>query len=95
MMAVSSGADSVIACEAFLPMANCAERILEVNGMKDKVKLIKKRSTDIIVGADMPRKANLLVSEVLDTELIGEGAIAIYNYTHDNLLTHDVICIPC
>ncbi|XP_073843451.1 arginine methyltransferase 7 [Musca autumnalis] len=94
MMAVASGADSVTACEAFLPMANCAEKILESNGMKDKIRLIKKRSTDIQIGEDMQRKANLLVSEVLDTELIGEGAIGIYNHAHAHLLTDDVICIP-
>uniref|UniRef100_A0A1I8N5W2 Protein arginine N-methyltransferase n=2 Tax=Musca domestica TaxID=7370 RepID=A0A1I8N5W2_MUSDO len=94
MMAVSSGADSVTACEAFLPMANCAEQILEANGMKDKIKLIKKRSTEIEIGVDMPRKANLLVTEVLDTELIGEGAIGIYNHAHAHLLTDDVKCIP-
>ncbi|XP_075161410.1 arginine methyltransferase 7 [Haematobia irritans] len=94
MMAVQSGADSVTACEAFLPMANCAESILESNGMKNKVKLIKKRSTDIKVGQDMAMKANVLVSEVLDTELIGEGAIGIYNHAHEHLLTDDVICIP-
>lgn len=94
MMAVASGADSVVACEAFIPMANCAEQILEANRVKDKVKMIKKRSTDIIIGVDMPAKANVLVTEVLDTELIGEGAIGIYNHAHDNLLTEDVICIP-
>ncbi|XP_013108324.1 protein arginine N-methyltransferase 7 [Stomoxys calcitrans] len=94
MMAVCSGANSVTACEAFLPMANCAETILEANGMKSKVHLIKKRSTDIKMGEDMKRKANVLVSEVLDTELIGEGAIGIYNHAHDHLLTDDVICIP-
>ncbi|XP_037809355.1 protein arginine N-methyltransferase 7 [Lucilia sericata] len=94
MMAVASGADSVTACEAFIPMANCAEQILEANKVKDKITLIKKRSTDIIVGEDMPRKANVLVTEVLDTELIGEGAIGIYNHAHDHLLTDDVICIP-
>lgn len=94
MMAIESGADSVTACEAFIPMANCAEKILEVNGMKDKVKLIKKRSTDIKIGEDMARRANLLVTEVLDTELIGEGAIGIYNHAHEHLLTDDVVCIP-
>ncbi|CAD7003502.1 unnamed protein product [Ceratitis capitata] len=46
------------------------------------------------IGEDMPRKANLLVAELLDTELIGEGAISIYNHAHNELLTDDVICIP-
>ncbi|KAI9581497.1 protein arginine N-methyltransferase 7 [Glossina fuscipes] len=95
MMAWHAGADTVTACEAFIPMANCAEKILKANNFGDRIKLIKKRSTDIRIGEDMERKANLLVTEVLDTELIGEGALAIYNHAHANLLTEDALCIPC
>ncbi|XP_023162762.2 protein arginine N-methyltransferase 7 isoform X2 [Drosophila hydei] len=93
MMALRAGADTVTACEAFMPMANCAARILAANDAGN-VRLIRKRSTDIIVGVDMPHKANLLVAELLDTELIGEGAIGIYNHAHDELLTEDALCIP-
>ncbi|XP_020808100.1 protein arginine N-methyltransferase 7 [Drosophila serrata] len=94
MMALKAGADTVTACEAFLPMANCAAKILAANGAGDKVRLIRKRSTEILIGEDMPQKANLLVAELLDTELIGEGAISIYNHAHDELLTEDALCIP-
>ncbi|KAH8253267.1 hypothetical protein KR032_004540 [Drosophila birchii] len=94
MMALEAGADTVTACEAFLPMANCAAKILAANGAGDKVRLIRKRSTEILIGEDMPRRANLLVAELLDTELIGEGAISIYNHAHAELLTEDVLCIP-
>lgn len=94
MMALTAGADTVTACEAFMPMANCAERIFASNGFGDKVRLIKKRSTEMRIGVDMPQRANMLVAELLDTELIGEGAISIYNHAHDELLTDDVICIP-
>ncbi|XP_034477590.1 protein arginine N-methyltransferase 7 isoform X1 [Drosophila innubila] len=93
MMALRAGADTVTACEAFMPMANCAERILAANEAT-KVRLIRKRSTEIKIGVDMPHKANLLVAELLDTELIGEGAIGIYNHAHDHLLTEDALCIP-
>lgn len=37
-------------------------------------------------GCDMPCRANLLVTEVFDTELIGEGAIRTYNHAHQYLL---------
>lgn len=75
IMAVRSGADSVTACEAFKPMAECCAKILEINGVADKIKLIPKRSTDVTVGedGDMKERANILVTEVFDTELIGEG----------------------
>ena len=31
-------------------MADCARRIIQQNGFADKIKLIPKRSTDVIVG---------------------------------------------
>lgn len=74
-MAARFGADSIVACEAFKPMADCCAQILQINGVADKIKLIPKRSTELTVGedCDMKEKANILVTEVFDTELIGEG----------------------
>ncbi|VDK35730.1 unnamed protein product [Taenia asiatica] len=95
MMAARAGADSVVACETFGPVASCALRILEANGLTERVKLINKHSTDLVVGEDMPRKANVLVAELFDTELIGEGALNVYLHAADNLLTSDAILIPC
>lgn len=76
-MAVKCGADSIVACEAFKPMAECAAKILQINGVAEKITLIPKRSTELTVGedGDMKEKANILVTEVFDTELIGEGMI--------------------
>lgn len=73
MMAVRCGADSVTACESFKPMANCAANIIKNNGFSQNIKIIPKRSTEIIVGDsyDMKQRANILVTEVFDTELIG------------------------
>lgn len=93
MMAVKCGADSVIACEAFRPMADCAEQIMESNGMAGQIQLIKKRSTDIFE-SDLPQRANILVTEVFDTELIGEGAIETFNHAHLHLLEKDCIVVP-
>ena len=39
MMAVRLGADSVVACEEFRPMAECAERVMRENGYWDRIKL--------------------------------------------------------
>ncbi|XP_053994662.1 protein arginine N-methyltransferase 7 isoform X1 [Hylaeus volcanicus] len=96
MMAAKCGADSVTACEAFTPMAKCAIKIIEENGFKDKIKLIQKRSTKMIVGkdGDMEKKANILVTEVFDTELIGEGALSTFRHALDYLLEEDSIVVP-
>ena len=68
-------------------MADCAERIIGLNGFSDKIRLIRKRSTDVWIGKEMLQRANILVTEVFDTELIGEGAIATFNLAHKHLLT--------
>lgn len=97
MMAVRCGADTVTACEAFLPMAECAEKIIEKNGMANDIRLIKKRSTNVSVGTgkhDLWQKANILVTEVFDTELIGEGAIYTFNHAHEFLLEKECIVVP-
>ncbi|KAK6635347.1 hypothetical protein RUM44_000598 [Polyplax serrata] len=96
MLAVKYGADSVTACETFLPMANCAIGVINENGFSDKIKVVKSHSTSLTVGenGDVKQKANILVAEVFDTELIGEGAIKTFNHAFENLLTDDAIVIP-
>lgn len=96
MMAARSGADVITACEAFKPMADCARQIIQDNGFEAKIKLIPKRSTEVTVGSggDMAERANILVTEVFDTELIGEGAIGTFNHAHKCLLEDDCIVVP-
>ena len=71
-------------------------KVIKQNGFEGKIKLVRKRSTELQVGPglDMERRANILVTEVFDTELIGEGAIGTYNHAAANLLTKDRIVVP-
>ncbi|XP_064466661.1 protein arginine N-methyltransferase 7-like isoform X2 [Ornithodoros turicata] len=96
MMAAEYGADSVHACEAFLPVAEKAEHVIADNKLSNKIQLIRKRSTEVQVGKgkDMEEKANLLVTEVFDTELIGEGAIETFTHALQELLEPDSIVVP-
>lgn len=107
MMAARLGADSVWACEAFTPMAECAARVLADNQMSgqspsSRVNLIAKRSTELRVAgegrsdadADLPYRCNLLVAELFDTELIGEGALATFHHALSSLLTADCLVVP-
>lgn len=96
MLAAKHGADSVVTIEAFSPVSHIARKIIEKNGFKHQIKIINKHSTEVSVGAgkDMEQKANILVAEVFDTELIGEGAIKTYNHAHMNLMEKDCICVP-
>lgn len=88
MMAAKCQANTIFACEAFKPMAQCARKIIKENGFENFIKVIGKRSTELTVGVngDLPRRANLLVTEVFDTELIGEGALETFIHAHKELL---------
>jgi predicted RNA methylase len=96
MMAVKHGADSVTACEAFKPMSDCALKVIARNGFKNNIKIIPKRSTDLTVGedGDLATLCNILVTEVFDTELIGEGALSTFSHAHKTLLEKDCIVVP-
>ncbi|XP_063467680.1 protein arginine N-methyltransferase 7 isoform X7 [Symphalangus syndactylus] len=96
MMAVTAGADFCYAIEVFKPMADAAVKIVEKNGFSDKIKVINKHSTEVTVGSegDMPCRANILVTELFDTELIGEGALPSYEHAHRHLVEENCEAVP-
>ncbi|XP_037306713.2 protein arginine N-methyltransferase 7 [Pungitius pungitius] len=96
MMAVTAGADFCYAVEVFKPMAEAARCIVEKNGFSEKIKIINKHSTDVTVGpdGDMQMKANVVITELFDTELIGEGALPSYEHAHRNLLQEPCEAVP-
>ncbi|XP_009884748.1 PREDICTED: protein arginine N-methyltransferase 7 isoform X3 [Charadrius vociferus] len=80
----------------FKPMANAAVKIVEKNGFRDKIKVINKHSTEVTVGpdGDMQCRANILVTELFDTELIGEGALPTYEHAHKYLVQEGCEAVP-
>ncbi|XP_014825072.1 PREDICTED: protein arginine N-methyltransferase 7 isoform X1 [Poecilia mexicana] len=96
MMAATAGADFCYAVEVFKPMAEAAQCIVKKNNFSDKIKIINKHSSDVTVGpdGDMQEKANLLITELFDTELIGEGALPSYEHAHQNLVTAGCEAVP-
>ncbi|CAL8374457.1 unnamed protein product [Arctogadus glacialis] len=96
MMALTAGADFCYAVEVFKPMAEAAKCIVEKNGFSDRMKIINKHSTEVTVGpdGDMQTRANILVTELFDTELIGEGALPSYEHAHQNLVQEGCEAVP-
>uniref|UniRef100_A0A1I7T4F0 Protein arginine N-methyltransferase n=1 Tax=Caenorhabditis tropicalis TaxID=1561998 RepID=A0A1I7T4F0_9PELO len=73
LMAAREGADKVTALEVFKPMGDCAKHITGNSQWADKINVISERSTDVSqIGGS---RADIIVAEVFDTELIGEGAL--------------------
>ncbi|XP_076878322.1 protein arginine N-methyltransferase 7 [Brachyhypopomus gauderio] len=96
MMAITAGADYCYAIEVFKPMAEAADCIVKKNGFSDKIKVINKHSTKVTVGpdGDMQERANILVTELFDTELIGEGALPSYEHAHLHLVQDACEAVP-
>ena len=56
MFAVGAGAQSVVACETSRTMYELAEDVLSANQMADRIRLVNKASTDLIIPDDLPKK---------------------------------------
>ncbi|KAL2472030.1 Protein arginine N-methyltransferase 1.6 [Abeliophyllum distichum] len=91
----SSGAKRMVtACESYLPMVKLMRKVLRANGMERKIRIINKRSDELEIGLDIPSRADVLVSEILDSELLGEGLIPTLQHAHDKLLVENPQTVP-
>jgi tetratricopeptide (TPR) repeat protein len=73
LMAAARGAEKVITCETSRTIAEAAKEIIDINGYREKISVLNKKSTDLIVGVDLPQRADLIISEVFSSEFVGEG----------------------
>ncbi|CAM9933475.1 unnamed protein product [Heterosigma akashiwo] len=77
MMAVRAGASKVYACEMFEAMAKIAEEVCSLNFPEGQISVLAKKSTELTVGegGDLPARADLLVTEIFDSALLGEAVL--------------------
>lgn len=82
MMAIRSAQNigiegTATAYECFGPMAKCAEKVIDDNCMSNSIKVLHMRGEAGRLAKESD-KADLLITELFDTELIGEGALPVY-----------------
>ena len=94
MMAAKAGAKHVYGCEIVKPIAEIAKSIIKKNGFSEKITIIDKGSTELQIGHDMPCRATLLVSEILDIGLLGEGVLPSLKHAQRSLITENAVMIP-
>lgn len=94
MMAARAGAGHVYAIEANRSLAQLAAHLIRVNGLADSITIVNKLSTDVELGVDLPRRADVLVSEILGTLLLGESALEFVADARRRLLTPGARIIP-
>ena len=81
------------ACDTFKPIAECAQKIIDKNGVGEKITIVPKQSNNLTLD-EKDSKPNLLVAELLDTELIGEGCLFAYRDAIKRLVSDDALFVP-
>jgi type II protein arginine methyltransferase len=94
MIAARHGAGRVTSCEIVPPIARAAELIVANNGLADTVHIVNKRSTELVLGQDLPRPADVVVTEIVDCGLVGEGIIPTVRHAREHLLRPGGIIVP-
>jgi len=95
MFAARAGATSIIACESNPAMATIARQIVADNGLQQQISIIAKPSSALVVGEDLPQRVDLILAEVFDSVVIGEGAIPTFEHALRELAQPDCVTIPC
>jgi tetratricopeptide (TPR) repeat protein len=94
MMAARAGARRVTTCEMIPAIAETATEIVRRNGYADRISVIPKASTDLRVGVDLPEAADLLISEILSSDLVTENVVAAVDDARLRLMKPDARMIP-
>lgn len=94
MMAAKLGANRVTTCEAVPLIAETAQRIVADNGYGESIKVISKPSGEVKVGEDLAQKADILVSEIFSSELLGEHVLPSIEDAKRRLLKPEGRVIP-
>lgn len=102
LMASSLGASSVLAVEGNKDIAALAQAVVERNhhsvSQGGAVKVVNQLSADVVLDDDPAdphrRKANLVVSEIIGTLLLGESQLDYIEDARNRLLTPDATILP-
>lgn len=94
LMAARAGADHVTACEGHPELASLAVKIIAKNGASDRITVHNAFSNTLEIGTHLPRPADVIVSEIVDAALLGEGVLPTLRHARANLGTERPIVIP-
>ncbi|MBA8928693.1 type II protein arginine methyltransferase [Kutzneria viridogrisea] len=86
LMAVQAGATKVTTCEANPILAEIARQVIGEHGMSEFITVVPAMSTELVAGRDLPDRADLIVSEIVDCGLIGEGLLPTMRHARQHLL---------
>ena len=88
MMAARAGAAHVFACEQDLRLARTAREIVAQNGLSEQVTVLHAHSGSLDRDRDLRGGADLVISEIFDANLLGEGVLSSLRHARQRL------CLP-
>lgn len=94
MLAARAGAKHVYAIEGQPLIAAAAKQVIADNGLSDKITVLSKWSHELIIGEDLPERADVVVSEIVDSNLLGEGALATLTHAMEHLAKPNARAVP-
>jgi type II protein arginine methyltransferase len=94
MMAARAGADGIVCCESVGIIAGMATQIVAKNGYEDRIRVVPKNSKDLVVGEDLDRRADILVSEILSSDLLSESVLSTFEDAIERLVHKEATIIP-
>ena len=94
MMSSRAGASLVSTCEMVAPVAEKARQIIEQNGYATTVTVIPKESAALQIPRDLPRAADVLVAEIVSSDLLGENMLDSYDDACARLLRPGARVLP-
>ncbi|MBP7335746.1 tetratricopeptide repeat protein [Niveispirillum sp.] len=93
MMAAQAGAQ-VVTCEAVPWIAETARAVIAANGLSDRITVVNTLSTALQVGDVLPRRADVLLSEIVASDFLSERIIPAVADARARLLVPDARILP-
>lgn len=93
MMAARHGAKHIYACEQSHFVADVAKEIISQNGFSDRITLFPNKSSDI-QPHHLSEVPNLIIGEIFDSAMVGEGAIPSFRDAYKRLAGPECRVIP-
>ena len=94
MMAARGGARKVTSVEMVPAVCAVASQIVERNGYGDIIEIINIRSDELSLYTMGNERADLLVSELIDDHVIGDGVLPSISDARNRLLTPEALIVP-
>jgi protein arginine N-methyltransferase 7 len=94
MLCARGGARHVTTCEMVPEIAATARRVIDANGLADRIDVLSKHSRALEVGVDVPEAGDVLISEIIANDFLSEGVLGSVADARHRLLNSDAIIIP-